>query len=288
MLALYLLTSPHANLIGCYRLPDAYVAEDMQWPPERVSEGFAELQQKGFVSRDEGTKWVFIHKYLMWNGFENGNVAIAAQKAFDQVPAIPLKAALAGALLDFGKHLKEDFANHLKTLPKPFANPEPEPDPILNRNQSLNQNPAKPLFDAPPAEAASVKKPKREKTEKPKPPTADTWNAYEGAYEARYHAKPVRNAMVNGQLAQFVGRIGAEESPAVAAWYLTHKAQFYVSCAHSVALLLRDAEKLRMEWATGRQGTQTQAMLGDRTQTNANAFAPLLAEAQQKESHAKH
>jgi hypothetical protein len=133
-LALYLLTSPHANLIGCYRLTDAYAADDMQWSLERVREGFSELQEKGFATRDEGTKWVLIHKYLKWNSFENGNVAIAAHKAFDHVPATPLKALLAVALLEFGCHLKEPFANALQTLRESFANPEPDPEPILIQN----------------------------------------------------------------------------------------------------------------------------------------------------------
>jgi hypothetical protein len=294
-LALYLLTSPHANLIGCFRLPDAYAADDLQWTSERVREGLTELTAKGFVSRDEGTKWVFIRKYLHWNGFENANVATAAQKAFDQVPAIPLKALLAVALLEFGNHLKEVFGNHLRTLAEPFVNPEPEPEPDPEPDPEpepiLNQNPALALFGAPPAEATpdKVKPAKTPKADKQAAPTADTWASYSDAYAKRYAVDPVRNATVNGQLAQVVSRIGAVEAPDVAAWYVQSRNSFYVQSGHSVGMLLRDCEKLRTEWATGRQVTQTQAIQGDRTQTNANAFAGLLAEAKQKEvNHAQH
>lgn len=285
-LALYLLTSPHANLIGCYRLPDAYAADDLIWSSERVREGFAELQANGFVSRDESSKWVLIHKYLKWNGFENGNVAIAAQKAFDQVPASPLKAMLAGALLEFGGHLKEPFANHLATLAKPFANPDPdpEPEPIL----SQNLNPTRALFGPPPAEDVPAKA-KPVKSAKEPAPSAETWAAYAEAYRMRYQADPVRNATVNGQLSQLVGRLGAEEAPLVAAWYVGHPNRYYVGAGHSVGVLLKDCEKLRTEWATGRQSTATQAMQADRTQTNLNAFAGMLAEAQaQEKNHAQH
>lgn len=295
-LALYLLTSPHANLIGCFRLPDAYAAEDLMWSSERVREGFAELESKGFVSRDDASKWVLIHKYLKWNGFENGNVAIAAQKAFDQVPPIALKALLAAALLDFGGHLKEPFANHLRTLCQPFANPEPDPEPILSLNQSLNQNPASTLFDPPPAEDGSahlvvVAKPvKVVKARAPKDdgPTVGTWKAYSQAYGVRYSVEPVRNATVNGQLANLVSRLGADEAPAVAAFYVRSNNGRYVAAGHSVGMLLTDAEKLRTEWATGRQGTTTQAHQADKTATNLNAFAGLLAEAQAKDTHAQH
>ena len=134
MLALYLLTCPHANLIGCFRLPDAYAADDLQWDSKRVSKGFQSLVVKGFLSRDESTKWVFIHKYLLWNGFENGNVAIAAQKAFDQVPPIPLKDLLAKGLLQFGNYLKEPFVNHLQTLIKPLRTLV---EPLSNPSQTL-------------------------------------------------------------------------------------------------------------------------------------------------------
>ena len=122
---------------------------------------------------------------------------------------------------------------------------------------------------------------------KPKEPSAasETWFAYASAYQDRYGTPPVRNASVNAKLAQFVGRVGSQEAPSIAAWFIGHRNSFYVQSGHSVGILLRDCEKLRTEWATGRQVTQTQAIQGDRTQSNLNAFAGLLAEAQQRESH---
>jgi hypothetical protein len=98
----------------------------------------------------------------------------------------------------------------------------------------------------------------------------------------------VRNATVNGQLANLVNRLGADEAPAVAAFYVRSNNGRYVAAGHSVGMLLMDAEKLRTEWATGRQGTATQAQQADRTQTNLNAFSTLIAEAQAKETHAEH
>lgn len=121
-------------------------------------------------------------------------------------------------------------------------------------------------------------KAKRSK-DKPEPPTSATWLAYSTAYRDRYGVDPVRNATVNGQLAQLVARLGAEEAPPVAAFYLTHRNQFYVQKGHPVGLLLQDCEKLRTEWVTQRQVTVAQARQEDQTQTNLNAFGPLLAEA---------
>ena len=85
-LALYLLTCPHGTIAGCFRLPDGYVTDDLQWSAQRVSKGFAELFAKGFANRCETTKWVWIFKHLKWNPPENPNQRKAAQKIARQVP----------------------------------------------------------------------------------------------------------------------------------------------------------------------------------------------------------
>ncbi|MDP9893219.1 hypothetical protein J2W32_001476 [Variovorax boronicumulans] len=137
--------------------------------------------------------------------------------------------------------------------------------------------------DAPPAAgAAKPSKPKAAEQEKPK--TADVWEAYSSAYATRYGVEPLRNAKVNALLSQFLDKLPVDEAPAVAAFYVRSNNQFYVTKGHSVAVLLADAEKLRTEWVTGRQTTATQARLADQTQTNANAFAGLISEAQAKKS----
>lgn len=110
-------------------------------------------------------------------------------------------------------------------------------------------------------------------------PTAFVWEAYRDAYLDRYGVEPVRNATVNGQLASMVARIGADEAPSVAAFYVAHNLAFYVRCSHAVGPLVRDCEGLRTQWARGKQITAAAASQADRTQTNFDAFAPLLAAA---------
>lgn len=244
-LALYLLTCPHANLIGCYRMPDAYAADDLQWELGRVRAAFAMLESAAWLSRDAATQWLVVRKYTKWNCLENGNVAKAAHKVFDQVPAGRIKGLVAEALLEFGEHLSEGFAKGLQEAAEPFANPEPEPIQSLNQNQTGTSSAAPPAGDA----AAPRKKPR---TAKDQPaPTAAVWSAYSDAYERRYGVEPVRNSKVNGQLSSLVGRLG-DEAPDVAAFYVGHERRFYADSGHAVDLLLRDAEKLRTEWATGR------------------------------------
>jgi hypothetical protein len=109
--------------------------------------------------------------------------------------------------------------------------------------------------------------------------TSATWHAYSEAYLARYGTEPVRNATVNAQIAGFVKRIGAQEAPGVAAFYVSHGRGLYVSAKHSVNLMLRDCEGLRTEWATGRQVTDTQARQADSTAATSAVFDKLISEA---------
>jgi hypothetical protein len=80
-----------------------------------------------------------------------------------------------------------------------------------------------------------------------------TWKAYAEAYATRYGAAPVRNAAVNTKVKQFVQRLGHDEAPSVAAWFVQHvNDAFVVRSCHSVGALLQGAEAYRTQWATGR------------------------------------
>jgi uncharacterized protein YdaU (DUF1376 family) len=109
--------------------------------------------------------------------------------------------------------------------------------------------------------------------------TGPTEAAYAEAYRQRYRVEPLVNAKVRGMLARFVDRVPRAEAPDVAAFYVRSNRQLYVAARHCVDLLLRDAEGLRTEWATGRAGTETEARQADRTAATGAAFHDLLNEA---------
>ncbi|HHA2465671.1 TPA: hypothetical protein ACOENH_004119, partial [Stenotrophomonas maltophilia] len=114
LLASYLMTGPHSNGLGCYRCPDGYVMADLGWTQERVSEGFAELSRSGFAYRFEGV--VFIPGFLRWNKVANGNVAAARMAEFEALPKGEAKARVAGAILNYVKHLGNDYRTVLQTV----------------------------------------------------------------------------------------------------------------------------------------------------------------------------
>ncbi|QTQ34962.1 Uncharacterized protein ToN1_07880 [Aromatoleum petrolei] len=77
---------------------------------------------------------------------------------------------------------------------------------------------------------------------------------------------------------QFVQRIGYDESPLIAAWFVLHPGSYYVGRMHDFGCLLSDAEKLRTEWVTGRLMTAGKARQSDRAGTTMAALAEVLAE----------
>lgn len=159
-----------------------------------------------------------------------------------------------------------------------------EPNGEVRDLKPNNLNPLSEGVEKPTPSALNGKhvEPKREAKSGP------AWDAYSAEYLDRYGTEPVRNASVNALLVQVVAKLGAE-APAVAAFYVRHQRRDYVQAQHPVNLLSRDAEGLRTQWATGQHVTATGALQVDRTQTNLNAWGPLIADAEERErANGKH
>lgn len=116
-LALYVLTSPHNNILGCYVLPKLYICEDLNWSLEQLSKPFAKLLEDGFIKYDELNRLVLVVNYLKHNPIENKNQAIGAGKQLRELPR---------------SLLLQDLEQLLKRLNKPFLEPllEQIPKPV--------------------------------------------------------------------------------------------------------------------------------------------------------------
>lgn len=115
-----------------------------------------------------------------------------------------------------------------------------------------------------------------------------TWATYVGEYRTRYGIDPVRNAKVNSNVKEFVRRIGHEEAPGVAAFYVRNVSDaFVVRSCHAMGALLRDAEAYRTQWATGQSMTATRAKQIDQSQANFSAVDEAMAIRRAKQQGAK-
>ena len=134
-----------------------------------------------------------------------------------------------------------------------------------------DQNPL-PVAEAPSAPTnIQVLKPKAKQKTDAQIANAATWDAYTIAYLERYGVEPVRNAKVNAQVAQLVQRLGAEEAPQVAMFYVTVNDSFYIRASHEFGLLVARAEGIRTQWLTGRQVNMVTAQQMERKQANLSA-----------------
>lgn len=273
----FLLTGPHTGPIpGLFRAGRAAMAEELDWDLEAFDEAFAEAFQQGMVEADWKAKVVWIPNAIHCNRPESPNVVTSWGSEWDLIPECDLKREAYEVLKASISALGEGFG---KAFGKAFNKPREKPTPKTMPNQEQEQEQEQEVLPSTGRAVALTVVPKKSKPQTSTTPTAETWAAYAEAYRQRYSVDPVRNGTVNGQLSNFVKRIGADEAPAVAAFFVWHNARYYVGAMHSVSALLKDAEKLRTEWVTGQRMTAAQADQSDKTQTNAEVFGKLIEEA---------
>lgn len=143
LLAVYLMTGPHSNGLGCYRLPDGYIQADRGWTPGTIKKAFGELSEKGFAYRCESTGFVIIPNFLKWNPITNANVATAREREFYLVPkTFEHYSLLIQSLIEHGKHWSKGFLNHLETLCEGFGKQEQEQEHDQEQEQDQEEESA--------------------------------------------------------------------------------------------------------------------------------------------------
>lgn len=118
----------------------------------------------------------------------------------------------------------------------------------------------------------------------------ETWNAYRAAYELKYGVKPLRNAKVNANVKELVKRIGRNDAPLLAAWYVANVRDAYVvRMSHDMATLLSGAESYYTQWQRGQALTHTAAKELDQNAAQADAIeqAAQMAISARKGNHAQ-
>lgn len=128
------------------------------------------------------------------------------------------------------------------------------------------------LAEAPaPGKKKRVVKAKDPEAEVAKEANAETWQAYSDSYFNRYGAEPVRNAKANKMISEIVKRLGAEEAPHVAFYFVGINDSWYVKNIHDLGILLSKCESIRTQWATGTQMNGVTARQIENTQANMSA-----------------
>jgi len=122
LIALYLLTCPHSNILGCFYLPMAYASADIGVSSDDILTGLHECCGIGFCVYDEARHIVWLPKFLDWNPLENPNQWIAARKVAISLPPFAQSIDL---IDDFNERL---IVSEPKVKEKPI---EPIPKPSV-------------------------------------------------------------------------------------------------------------------------------------------------------------
>jgi len=269
IVAMYLMTSPHANMLGMYYCPLMFIAHETGLTLEGASKGLLSASEAGFCEYDSDSEVVWVIEmatYQIASDLSGKDLRIkGVQNEYNALPENPY---LVRFFEKYGEAFKMESCRSISSL---SVSPLQAPcKPLLSQEQEQEQEQD---CYAPPA--LPTTRPTREKCDESETALQascrGTLKSYASAYWDRYHAEPVVNAKVRSQIKQFCQRLSHDEAPAVAAFYVTHQSSYYVRKCHDVGSLLADAEKLRTEWATNRQVTDAHARQADRTQSNFGA-----------------
>ena len=90
-LGLYLLTTPHGNLQGIFRLSIAYLADDLRWEVRKSRTALARLIKDGFVEYDEDAQVCLLPNALAYYQPKTKPQIKGALAVLANVPETPLK-----------------------------------------------------------------------------------------------------------------------------------------------------------------------------------------------------
>lgn len=126
LLYLYLLTSPHSNPIGCYRLPVAYIQSDLKWSLETVKQTVTETVSIGLIEYDFKHEILLLNRFLEFNPIANPNVA---KGCIQFIQTVNKNSKLYHMLVESLKPFSERFPNgYINGLGNGIANGMPNMD----------------------------------------------------------------------------------------------------------------------------------------------------------------
>lgn len=133
LLALYFITGPHRNIIGCMRVPNGYITEDLKWSMDRLNAALAVLLGSGWLRRDEDG-WTLICNQLEHDPVKHTNHVTSAIALADAVPVdspifVAFRDKLKANLDAIGMGSRWDRRPIVAPEPSPSPEPSPEPEP---------------------------------------------------------------------------------------------------------------------------------------------------------------
>lgn len=286
LVGLYLMSSPHANMLGLYYLAQETIGHETGLGFERAQAALKACIASGFCSYDQDSEMVWVHEMAFYQIADslvaNDKRSKGVQNEYNNLPDNPFlgeffrKYSIAFCMTNLRSGCESEN-NPIEAPFKPLGSQEQEQE----QEQEKEQDQAQEQSTIAMAVALAPKKTPRKEPE-PNPNNLLTWQSYKAAYANRYLVAPVQNAKSNSIIKQLVQALGAEAIP-VAAFYVQHNDRNYVAKMHQLNLLLADHAKLRTEWATGNRMTIAAAQEADRLQSTGDMWSRIIEEHEARE-----
>lgn len=117
LLYLYILSCPHSNMAGYYRLPKPYIQADLKLSDKGLTKGFNKLLSKGLIKYCEKSSVIFIPNYYKYNSIQNKNQAKGAANRTSELPKNSLVKDYKIAIKQYAESYYKELC---KGLPKGF------------------------------------------------------------------------------------------------------------------------------------------------------------------------
>lgn len=160
LVALYLLTNPHANMLGLYYLPKLFISHESGLPIGGASKGLQRCIEADFCSYDPGTEVVWVHEMAAYQIGERLTEAdkrcIGIQNEYDSLPQNPFLKGF------FDRYAAPFHMRHERNLPPGNASPSEgpsEPHRSQEHEQEHEQDVRGPQHPKVNGKKASPKKP---------------------------------------------------------------------------------------------------------------------------------
>ena len=90
LVAIYLFSNPHANMLGIYYLPEILIAHETGVPLEITQKALQNLHQIGFCSIDTELEYVWVHEMAFYQIVKPNDRQIKELKTlYDSLPDLP-------------------------------------------------------------------------------------------------------------------------------------------------------------------------------------------------------
>lgn len=154
----YLLTCPHRNTEGLFRLPIPLAAYDLGWQHDRTDRAMAELETAGFIALDRDTDLVWLVNAVKWNAPRGPKQIKGAVNVLAEVPSSPLRAQYLDRCRSVCPELAAAISEHLRwseTVSEGFPYPS-DSSTSFSSSSSTPPTPPPPQTQADPDSAGPV------------------------------------------------------------------------------------------------------------------------------------